>query len=133
MGISIDKAFGIHDDALMVRSKRTELLAENLANANTPAYKARDFDFRDALATVQTPGQTVILEQTDPAHQGGGMDTVMGAEVLYRVPYAASLDGNTVETQREQAEFSENVTRYQASLEFLTSRINGLIFALKGQ
>ena len=75
------------------------------------------------------------MDKTDSAHLAApaGSDSIGGVDVMYRVPYNASLDGNTVETQREQAEFAENTTRYQASLEFLTSRINGLVMAFKGQ
>jgi flagellar basal-body rod protein FlgB len=130
MSLSFDKALGIHADALQLRSRRLELLASNLANADTPNYKARDIDFRAALSQAQ--GGDVGLMRTHASHlpmQGGGV----GGEPLYRIPNQPSLDGNTVDAQLEQAAFSENAVQYQASLDFLNSRFRGLRTALKGE
>ncbi len=136
MSISLDKAFGVQAAALKLRAQRHEVLAENLANADTPHYKARDFDFRTALqqAQGQGAGGALAMARTHAGHlpaqgaQSGGV-----AEAQFRVPFNPSLDGNTVESQVEQARFAENTVHYQAGLTFLGSRINGLISAIRGE
>lgn len=131
MALSFDKALGIHEDALQLRSRRLELLASNLANADTPGYKARDIDFRTALSQAAGQGG-VQMVRTHASHlpmAGSGP----GGEALYRVPNQPSLDGNTVDPQLEQAAFSENAVQYQASLDFLNSRFRGLKSALRGE
>jgi flagellar basal-body rod protein FlgB len=126
----IDKAFGIHGTALQLRAERAQLLAANLANADTPGFKARDIDFRQALASAQ--GAAAPLQVTQAAHLDGfhGADA---SQALYRVPLQPSLDGNTVDVATEQAAFGENANRYLASLNFLNGRIRGLMTALRGE
>lgn len=132
MAISFDRALGIHPEALSVRSRRLELLASNIANSDTPGYKARDIDFRAALKGVAPEDQPLRLMRTHPGHiEGEHIRT--GDEILYRVPTQPALDGNTVDPQLEQAAFSKNTIQYQASLEFLNSRFSGLRNALKGE
>lgn len=129
--MNIDKAFGIHDDALLLRSRRAQLLADNLANAETPGYKARDLDFRAVLGgAMQDP---VRLAATRPGHMGGEGRGMSEADLLYRQPVQPSLDGNTVDTEVEQAQFMQNSIQYEASLRFLSGRISGLITAIKGE
>ncbi len=130
MPIDIDSALGSLPAALALRARRTELLAANLANADTPHYKARDFDFRAAMD--QASQGRVVLAATEPGHiqpSAGGIDP----EVHYRVPLQPSLDGNTVDLPVEQAKFAENALRYQATLTFLNGRIKGLLTAIKGE
>jgi len=110
--------FGVSGDALKLRSQRMSLLASNIANAATPNYKARDFDFQKALASAQS-GQS--LDQA--ANQAAG----------YRVPLEASLDGNTVELSTEQTLFAENAVQYKTTLSFLQGRISTVMTALKGE
>lgn len=135
MPINIDSAIGIHADALALRSQRAEVLANNLANADTPHYKARDFDFKYALAQAQgqSPINSVRLVSTQPGHiaanAGAGR---IDAELQYRIPSQPSLDGNTVDTQIEQAEFVQNAIQYQTSLTFLSGKIRGLLTAIRG-
>ncbi len=135
MPIGLDKYLGVHAQALNLRSQRTELLAANMANADTPGYRARDIDFKTALAQAggnATPG--VHLQTTNAAHIGPKL--VNGAaspELKYRTPLAPSLDGNTVDAQLEQAAFAENTVRYQATLQFLGSKFRGLMTAITGQ
>ena len=105
----LDRYFGISAKALEVRAERLEILASNIANAATPGYKARDLDFAAALRA------------SDPA-----------TAVRYRVPMAASLDGNTVELSTEQTKFAENAVQYRSTLAFLNGRIGTLMAALKG-
>ena len=128
--MKLDNLFGIHEEALRLRARRSEVLAANLANADTPGYKARDFDFKAMLRNeVQNP---VRLAATHSNHIQTDRGVVASNQLAYRIPQQASLDGNTVEVEREQASFSENAMRYQASLRFLDSRIQGLKLAIKG-
>jgi flagellar basal-body rod protein FlgB len=129
--MQVDKLFGIHAQAVQLRARRSEILAANMANADTPGYKARDFDFNAMLRNeMQRP---VRLAATHSGHIQTGQQLVTGTELRYRIPNQASLDGNTVEIDREQSEFSENAMRYQASLRFLDGKISGLRRAIKGQ
>lgn len=132
MPISIDSALGPLPDALQLRARRSEVLASNLANADTPRYKARDFDFRAALATAQ--GDQLAMRTTQAQHIAFAQDdSVQGNTLQYRIPNQSSLDGNTVDAQVEQAAFAENAVNYQATLTFLSGRIKGLMGALKGE
>jgi len=128
--MKLDDAFGIHEEALRVWSRRSEVLASNLANADTPGYKARDFDFQAMLRNeIQNP---VRLAATQQGHIQNDQGIIASTQMAYRIPQQASLDGNTVEMEREQTEFSANAMRYQASLRFLDGRIKGLLTAIKG-
>ncbi len=134
MALDIDSALGIHPEALRLRARRAEILASNLANADTPGYKARDIDFKAALSQAQGAVQGTTLARTEPGHMGGvGGVGLPGGPLLYRNPSQPSLDGNTVDVQSEQAAFAENAVHYQASLRFLNDRIKGLLTAIKGE
>lgn len=134
MSLSLDKYLGIHPEALQVSAQRSELLAANLANADTPDYKARDIDFRAALSAAGADSGGAHLATTQAGHISGGGAAAAGSnELKYRVPYASALDGNTVDAQVEQANFAENAVRYQATLTFLNSKFRGLITAITGQ
>ena len=134
MPISFERSFSIHDDAMIMRGQRSSLLASTLANADTPGYKARDIDFKQALARVedQSRGNRISIQATHDAHFTGTRSR-FDASVMYRNPLHASLDGNTVESHVEQAEFAENAMMYQASFNFLNSKVKGLMKALKGE
>ena len=128
--MKLDDVFGIHEEALRVRARRSEVLAANLANSDTPGFKARDFDFRTMLRNeAQKP---VRLAATHSGHMASDQGLVASTQMGYRVPQQASLDGNTVEVEREQNAFSANAMRYQASLRFLDGKIKGLMLAIKG-
>lgn len=130
MAITFDKALGIHEQALTARSKRAEVLANNLANADTPGYKARDVDFKAMLERATGEGAE-NMKRTHAAHiddsRGAGSD-----DLLYRNPYQPSIDGNTVDAQQEQSRFMRNAMDFQASFEFLSSRFSGLSRAIRG-
>ena len=132
MAINFDTAFGIHESALNMKAKRAEVLANNLANADTPNFKARDIDFQTALKNQQTKMNS-SLNKTHFRH----IDTKIGGEIpglSYRIPLQPDTgDGNTVEAQIEQTKFAENAMQYQASLTFLNGRIKGLLSAIKGE
>lgn len=135
MPVNLDTYLGVHATALKLRSQRTEVLAANLANADTPNYKARDIDFKSALAAAGGDRASgVHLATTRAGHIGAA--TVNGTpspDLKYRTPLAPSLDGNTVDTQLEQAAFAENAVRFQATLSFLSARFRGLMTAITGQ
>jgi flagellar basal-body rod protein FlgB len=125
-----DNVFGIHESALLLHGQRLGVLANNLANADTPNFKARDIDFAAVLGGTanETPLPVTL---THSAHLPLSDDEPAG-ELLYRNPYQASLDGNTVEMPVEQAAFSENNVRYQASLQFINNQISLMQFAIAG-
>jgi flagellar basal-body rod protein FlgB len=137
MPSSIDNYLGVHAAALKLRSQRTEVLAANLANADTPGYRARDIDFKSALAAASGPMNqrgSVHLATTGAGHIGAATANGTPApELKYRVPLAPSLDGNTVDGQLEQAAFAENTVRYQATLSFVSSKFRALMTAITGQ
>jgi flagellar basal-body rod protein FlgB len=126
-----ENIFGIHEQALLLQGQRVGILATNLANADTPNYKARDIDFSAVLS--KTDATPLPLKVTDGAHIAMNDGTTPSADLMYRNPYQASLDGNTVEMPIEQAAFSENNVRYQASLGFINSTIAELTLAINGQ
>jgi flagellar basal-body rod protein FlgB len=127
-----ENIFGIHEQALLLHGQRIGILATNLANADTPNYKARDIDFSAVLANT---GESAPLPMqiTRAAHITVNDAELPSGELKYRNPYQASLDGNTVEMPVEQAAFSENNVRYQASLTFINSAIAELQLAIAGQ
>jgi flagellar basal-body rod protein FlgB len=136
MALNLDTYLGVHADALKLQSKRMEVIADNLANSDTPGYKARDIDFRAAMASAGGAGGAsapVKLATTNPGHLGTDPTAEASASLKYRVPLAPALDGNTVDAQQEQAAFADNTVRYQATLTFLSSRFKSLMTAITGQ
>lgn len=132
MAISFDKALGVHQQALILRQQRMELLANNIANADTPGYKARDIDFKQALGAAST-ATSLAMTLSNSAHLSGAATAGSGvADLMYRVPQQASLDGNTVEEGVEQTAFADNSLRYQATMSFLSSRFAGMKSVLSG-
>ncbi|MFG6176411.1 flagellar basal body rod protein FlgB [Halomonas sp. THAF12] len=131
----LEAAFNFHQQALSLRHERQKVLASNIANADTPGYKARDMDFSGELAKAVRHGQVASgglhLSRTDAGHLAGKAPASPDRELLYRVPEQPSLDGNTVDMDRERVAFADNSVRYQASLNFLTSRIQGLKKAMQ--
>ncbi|MEM0954545.1 MAG: flagellar basal body rod protein FlgB [Pseudomonadota bacterium] len=128
---AFDSVLGVSPQVLAIRSQRTELLAANIANATTPGYKARDIDFRSAMQSAM--GERAGLSMTHELHLPGPTAAGSPEQPLYRMPSQPSPDGNTVESQREHAEFMDNAVRYQASLTLLDARIRGLRTAIRGQ
>ncbi|WP_273206014.1 flagellar basal body rod protein FlgB [Marinobacter subterrani] len=132
MAISFDNALGIHQYAVEARVKRAEVLANNLANADTPGFKARDVDFQAMMQRAHESVSGFQMEKTDEAHMGISPSGEAG-DLLYRVPHQPSVDGNTVNTQEEQARFMRNAMDFQASFQFLNSKFSGLTKAIKGE
>lgn len=122
--------FAIHEQALQFRALRNQVLSSNIANADTPGYKARDIEFGAALKNAR--GDQLAMHKTNELHKSAMNSNSAGSSVKYRLPTQPTLDGNTVETDVEQAAFAENAVQYRASLAFLDGRIRGLRYALKG-
>ena len=131
---------GIHGTALALREQRLQLLAANIANADTPGYQAREVDFKSTLA--QALGSTQGSEPTAPPamvrtstrHMGaGGTQGAAAAQapLIYRTVTQASIDNNTVDVNVERAQFADNALRYEASLTFINGKIKGLLAALQ--
>ena len=127
-----------HGDALKLRAERQRVLAANIANADTPDYKAMDFDFKAALANATGGGSGTTsaaagATRTDPRHITTSTASLAGAEFKYREPNQLSVDGNTVEMDTERASFADNAVRYEASVRFLNAQIKSLTMAIQGQ
>jgi len=122
--------FAHHEQALKFRALRNQVLSSNIANADTPNYKARDVDFNSVMKGAASSQLT--MTRTSDLHQSAGNSENMGGTIKYRIPTQPSLDGNTVETDVEQAAFAENAVQYRATLSFLDGRIRGLRYAIKG-
>lgn len=130
MAINLDKLMGFHHQALQVRTERMEIIAGNLANANTPGYKARDIDFKQAMKSAQY-SQNHNLMRTHDNHIKGSMQG--SGDLKFRVPDQPDTgDGNTVDVQIERNTFLDNGLRYQAGMEFLNGKISGMKKAIKG-
>ena len=111
----LDDMLRFQNEALKLRSYRQELIAANIANADTPNYKAVDIDFRQALRAASS---------TDPS------STATEPQLLYRNPAQTSLDGNTVEMDAERAKFADNTVRYEAAMRVLSAQIKTLLSAI---
>ena len=118
MGLSLERALGVHPAALKLRTERAGVLASNLANESTPGYLAHDIDFRASLSEAA---------QGEP--QALNFD---GDRIKYRVPSGATQDGNTVDLATEQAQFAQNAVDFQTSLTFLNMKLKGLAAAING-
>jgi flagellar basal-body rod protein FlgB len=127
-----DNLFGIHTKALDVWQRRSEVLANNLANTDTPDYKARDVDFAKVLAAASGSTDASQLALNVPSAGQIGSATQIANALAYRVPTQPSMDGNTVDEQVEQAAFAANGVHYQASLSFITAQIRMLRTAITG-
>ena len=125
----VNNAFGIHERAISVRNRRVELISKNIANADTPNYKARDLDFKKMIAGVEG----VKVSSTNARHYEVAHLENSPDGLKFRVPFNSATDGNTVEMSVEQAQYSKATADYQATLMFLESRISGIRKALRGE
>lgn len=140
MAISFDQALGLHEQALHVRTTRARIISNNLANADTPNFKARDIDFREVLGNVESGGgKKLQMAQTQGNHQPAigrqrlSANSATDFELQFRVPMENSIDGNTVNENVEHAEFMENALAFQASFTLLNKKFNGLKTAIRGE
>ena len=125
-----DALFGIHAASLQFQSRRLELLAANIANADTPGYQARDLDFTQALAQAAQQAGTPAMTNAQHLPLDG---SAASAGTVYRTPLQPSADGNTVDLHVEQAAFADASLRYKASMSFVEGRLRSLMTALSGQ
>lgn len=131
MSISFANALGMHPDAMIIREKRTQVLAENIANADTPGFRARDIDFQQALSNAQSK-QSQSIRRTHEKHFH--IDSSVRKEMQYRQPDQPDTgDGNSVDIHRERNQFMQNDLAYRTSFQFLDGRISSLKKAVKGQ
>lgn len=124
----LDTLFGIHADALQLKARRMEVLSTNIANADTPGFKAKDVDFRAVLGWqlgVGSMSATHARHWRGPGHSDNGE--------VFTIPYNPAVDGNTVEIGLEQAKFGKAAVDYQATLDFLQGRVSAYKRALKGE
>ena len=122
----VDSILGVHEAALLFKARRMEVLATNLANADTPQYKARDMEFKDVLDGMRVAPVATHARHLRTAPPAGG------EALKFRVPHQPAVDGNTVESDLELARYTENAVGYQASLMFINGRIATLRAALTG-
>ena len=133
MAISFDKALGVHQFTLGIRAERAEVISSNIANADTPHYKARDVDFSAALNVAKSQQQQRNSLEIVGNEQHFGLSQLSGQYVKFRVPNQPDTgDGNTVDVQQEQSAFMQNALEYQMSLGFLDSKFSGMKKALRG-
>jgi flagellar basal-body rod protein FlgB len=162
-------AIDFHGKALQLRAQRQEVLSSNIANADTPGFKARDFDFASALRNASRPataaggagaagqgigGAAGSSTATPAAAAGGGMSlaglrmrqsqaghlpagghevSTTASRLQFSTPEQASLDGNTVDLNRERAAFADNSLRYEATLRFINGRVRTMMTAIRGE
>lgn len=132
MAINFDSVFGIHEKALEVRSRRSEVIANNIANADTPGFQAKDVDFKSILEGATT--EQLPMTASNSSHVQSDAVPIEGmGGLMYRISKQPSLDGNTVDSQVENAEYAKNALQFQATTTFLNNKIRGIIAAIKGE
>jgi len=136
VSINFEKALGSAERALVYRSQRAEILSNNIANADTPNFKARDLDFSTVLAsqTKETPATPISLKTTNVKHITGkeSVSDIYGGTLLYSTPAQPAVDQNTVDQQVEIAKYTENGIRFDAAFTRLNGALKGLLKALRG-
>lgn len=131
----LDASFRFQQEALNLRAQRQEILAANIANADTPGYQARDIDFASQLNKVMDQGRVngtgIALKTTSTRHIPAQNFQPPALDMLYRVPDQPALDGNTVDMDRERTNFADNSLKYQTSLTVLSGQIKGMMSVLQ--
>ena len=133
MGMSFEKALGEFEPALRLRAARANVISSNLANVDTPNYKARDFDFHSTLQAQMDQQTPTNMRVSKPGHISSAQSNQGAVDSLYRVPGQPSIDGNTVEEHVEHAEFMKNNLDFQTTFTVLNGRFKGLTKAIKGE
>jgi flagellar basal-body rod protein FlgB len=147
MADSLDAILGFHQQALNLRAYRQQVLAANIANADTPNYQARDIDFNAALQQAQGASDTssasasgvtsarLSLASTQAGHlagSGGGADVPGNPALLYRSTLQMSADSNTVDMDVERSKFAENALHYEANVTFINGQLKTMLTAITG-
>jgi flagellar basal-body rod protein FlgB len=143
---NITSDLDFHSKALVLRAERQRVIASNIANADTPGYVARDLNFKDAMNNATSGGLNASSSNapgsgtngtTHPNHiplSGGSIGTLGGASTLaYAAQSQPSLDGNSVDLDRERANFVDNSVRYEATLRFINGQSKTILSAIQGQ
>lgn len=130
----LDNYLSFNEASLSLRAQRQQLLASNIANADTPNYQARDIEFSSALknALSNSGGSAAGLAKTDIAHLSGKTDGLGGAPLLYRTVQQGSIDGNTVDMDVERNQFADNAIRYEAGLTMISAQIKKMLSVIQG-
>lgn len=130
----LDTAFRFYQDSANLRAHRQQLIASNIANADTPGYKARDIDFKTALQGAQTGNGAVVLATSGPRHIAPDTSAASGggANLMYRSAAQGSVDGNTVDMDVERNQFADNAIHYDANLTFISNQIKMMLSAIQG-
>lgn len=133
----LDAALRFNTEALNLRAQRQEILASNIANADTPGYQARDIDFASQLNKVMEQGRSqgagMSLAVTSARHIPAESLQPASMDLMYRIPDQPSMDGNTVDMDRERTQFADNSLKYQTDLTLISSQIKGMMSVLQGQ
>lgn len=138
----LTSSLDFHGDALVLRSERQRLIASNIANADTPGYVARDMDFSTALRQAtgsQQAGGAPGVATTQAGHMGtggaagGSTAAFVQNNLVYSKPSQTNLDSNSVDMDRERANFADNSVRYEATLRFINGNVRTMLEAIKGQ
>ena len=134
---SLTNSIDFHGQALSLRSERQRLIASNIANADTPGYVARDFSFaqalREATGSVPGAGAAGAMATTSSGHIGGATGARSEPHLLYASASQTNLDRNTVDMDRERANFADNAVKYEATLRFINGNVRTMLDAIKGQ
>ncbi len=129
----IDSELNLQRTALSLRAYQQELLASNIANADTPNYKAKDIDFKSALkGALSARGEGVAMARTQSGHLAAAGTGPLGAQVKYRTEWQGSVDGNTVNMDIERSAFAENAIHMEALLTFVRTRFKDMQTAIQG-
>lgn len=130
----LDSEFRFLQKTLDLRAYRQQVLASNIANADTPNYKARDFDFAGELSrAVDTQSSKIELKTTSARHMQSSQDNPLGVDLRYRNSLQPSIDGNTVDMDTERAQFTDNAIHYQFAVDRITGKVKNLLTAIQGQ
>ncbi|KAF7963028.1 flagellar biosynthesis protein FlgB [Cupriavidus sp. UYMU48A] len=130
----LDAAFRFQQEALSLRTQRQSVIASNIAHADTPGYKARDFDFSSTLAQSMERGRRpegVSLSTTSARHLPAQAPTRGDADLAYRIPLQSSVDGNTVEMDTERVAFADNSVHFESNLTVVSSKIKTMLAAIQ--
>jgi flagellar basal-body rod protein FlgB len=129
----LDDYLRFNESALSLRAQRQQVLASNIANADTPNYKARDIDFASAMASATAKGSSGLATTAAShiAQPNDGSTLPNGTPLLYRQPAQGSVDGNTVDMDVERNQFADNGIRYEAGISMINQQIRNMMAAIQ--
>ncbi|TNF62229.1 MAG: flagellar basal body rod protein FlgB [Burkholderiales bacterium] len=122
-----------HGSSLLLRAQRQQIIASNIANADTPGYVARDFDFAAALRQAAGGPAASAMSLTSQGHMRPGNADPRRPDLVFALNSQPSADGNTVDLDRERASFVDNAVRYETTLRFINGHVKTMLSAITGQ